>query len=107
MTTCVHARPSFVLKGVDPMGQASVDLPDSLEMPPAAALAGTDDLLAQLAGDEIDRLLAEADDDGRAAEETSASTAAPEAAPRAPAFAAEPAATDAEAMISAATSAPT
>ena len=44
------------------MGQATLDLPDPLE--PAAAPAspeGADDLLAQLAGDEIDRLLAEAE----------------------------------------------
>jgi hypothetical protein len=44
------------------MGQATADLPDPLE--PAAAPstpAGADDLLAQLAGDEIDRLLAEAE----------------------------------------------
>lgn len=45
------------------MGQAALDLPDSLEPPPATA-ASTDDLLAQLASEEIDRLLAEADGDG-------------------------------------------
>ena len=45
------------------MGQAAVDLPDPLDVPPAASLSGTDDLLAQLAGDEIDRLLAEANED--------------------------------------------
>jgi hypothetical protein len=44
------------------MGQAALDLPDPLEQPPATA-AGTDDLLAQLAGDEIDRLLAESESD--------------------------------------------
>ena len=43
------------------MGQAAVDLPDPLEPPPVSS-ASTDDLLAQLAGEEIDRLLA--DDDG-------------------------------------------
>ena len=43
------------------MGQATVDLPDPLETPPPATAGGTDDLLAQLAGDEIDRLLADAD----------------------------------------------
>jgi hypothetical protein len=48
------------------MGQATVDLPDSLDPPPATA-ASTDDLLAQLASDEIDRLLAEADGEGAAA----------------------------------------
>jgi hypothetical protein len=42
------------------MGQAAVDLPDSPSPPPASAQS-TDDLLAQMAGEEIDRLLAEAD----------------------------------------------
>jgi hypothetical protein len=42
------------------MGQAAVDLPDT-PSPPAASAASTDDLLAQMAGEEIDRLLAEAD----------------------------------------------
>jgi len=44
------------------MGQATVDLPDPLENPASPAQAQTqsaDDLLSQLAGDEIDRLLAE------------------------------------------------
>jgi hypothetical protein len=45
------------LKGVV-MGQAAVDLPDPLEPPPVSA-ASTDDLLAQFAGEEIDRLLAQ------------------------------------------------
>lgn len=43
------------------MGQATVDLPDPTEAPTADTAASADDLLAQLAGDEIDRLLAEAD----------------------------------------------
>ena len=48
------------------MGQSVVDLPDPLEhaVPQpltSSAPAGVDDLLAQMAGDEIDRLLAEAD----------------------------------------------
>jgi hypothetical protein len=55
------------------MGQVGVDLPDPLESLPQGASASaaaaasatgrtaTDELLAQLAGDEIDRLLAEAD----------------------------------------------
>jgi hypothetical protein len=60
------------------MGQAAVDLPDPLEptetsddanassttavaAPAPAPVEGADDLLAQLAGEEIDRLLAEAD----------------------------------------------
>jgi hypothetical protein len=43
------------------MGQAAIDLPDPLNAPPPAAesSANTDDLLAQMAGEEIDRLLAE------------------------------------------------
>ena len=47
------------------MGQAAVDLPDPLNPPlPAAESAGnTDDLLAQMAGEEIDRLLAEQEDE--------------------------------------------
>lgn len=43
------------------MGMAALDLPDPLEAPPEGPKGSTDDLLAQLAGDEIDRLLAEAD----------------------------------------------
>ncbi len=42
------------------MGQAALDLPDPIDKQ-AAPLASADDLLAQLAGEEIDRLLAEAD----------------------------------------------
>jgi hypothetical protein len=45
------------VKGVN-MGQAAVDLPDPLETPPVSA-SSTDDLLAQLAGEEIERLLSE------------------------------------------------
>lgn len=43
------------------MGKAAVDLPDPLQSPPDVGkpLTSTDDLLSQLAGDEIDRLLAE------------------------------------------------
>ena len=52
-------------------GQATVDLPDPLDetdpvgMPTATAVGApaTDELMAQLAGDEIDRLLAEAEED--------------------------------------------
>jgi hypothetical protein len=44
------------------MGQAVADLPNPLDAPPPANIAGTDDLLSQLAGDEIDRLLSEAED---------------------------------------------
>lgn len=43
------------------MGQPAVELPDPLQTPSGTDAAGADDLLAQLAGDEIDRLLAEAD----------------------------------------------
>ena len=43
------------------MGKAALDLPDPLQAPPEGVKTSTDDLLAQLAGDEIDRLLAEAD----------------------------------------------
>lgn len=45
------------------MGQATVDLPGPLETPSASTTVGADDLLAQMAGDEIDRLLAEAEAD--------------------------------------------
>ncbi len=43
------------------MGQAAVDLPDPLSAAPVSS-GNTDDLLAQLAGEEIERLLAEADE---------------------------------------------
>ena len=43
------------------MGQAVADLPDPLSAAPVSS-ASTDDLLAQLAGEEIERLLAEADE---------------------------------------------
>lgn len=45
------------------MGKATLDLPDPLEQPTSGAPghASADDLLAQLAGEEIDRLLSEAD----------------------------------------------
>ena len=63
------------------MGQATLelpgDLPDPLDLPPvdqahsapvsAAALASADDLLSQLAGEDIDRLLAEAENAGNPA----------------------------------------
>jgi hypothetical protein len=45
------------------MGQAAVDLPDPLSAAPVSS-ANTDDLLAQLAGEEIERLLADADEAG-------------------------------------------
>lgn len=43
----------------------SVDLPDPLESVASQPLGNADDLLAQLAGEEVDRLLAEADAEGR------------------------------------------
>jgi hypothetical protein len=43
------------------MGKAALDLPDPLQAPPGEARTSADDLLARLAGDEIDRLLAEAE----------------------------------------------
>src|SRR5690348_282259 len=63
------ARRFGSFRGVVAMGQAAVDLPDPLETPPPpqagaperAAAAGADELLAQMAGQEIDRLLADAD----------------------------------------------
>jgi hypothetical protein len=48
-------------KGVASMGKAALDLPDPLQAAPGEARTSADDLLAQLAGDEIDRLLAEAE----------------------------------------------
>ena len=44
------------------MGQAALDLPDPLESPRVSP-ASTDDLLAQWAGEEIERLLSESDAD--------------------------------------------
>jgi hypothetical protein len=41
------------------MGQATVDLPDPLQDPGPGESKSADELLSQLAGDEIDRLLAE------------------------------------------------
>lgn len=43
------------------MGQAALNLPDPLDQQHAADAGGMDDLLSQLAGDEIDRLLAQTD----------------------------------------------
>jgi hypothetical protein len=45
------------------MGKATVDLPDPMDVSADTGSAGTDDLLAQLAGEEIDRLIAESDND--------------------------------------------
>ena len=55
------------------MGQATVDLPDPSEMP-AAPMNSADDLLSQMAGDEIDRLLAEAEVEKTAAPAPAPST---------------------------------
>lgn len=41
------------------MGQGGIDLPDPADVNATAGVGGADDLLAQLAGDEIDRLLAD------------------------------------------------
>lgn len=73
------------------MGKAALDLPDPLQTPPdAQAKTSTDDLLARLAGEEIDRLLAEADADESAPASPSFPPAPPTAdAPTAP-FAADP-----------------
>jgi hypothetical protein len=43
------------------MGQAAVELPDPLQAAPESPKTSTDELLSQLAGEEIDRLLAEVD----------------------------------------------
>ncbi|HLL88095.1 MAG TPA: hypothetical protein VK324_02215, partial [Tepidisphaeraceae bacterium] len=57
-------------EGAD-MGKAGVGLPDPLDSTAGSAgAAATDDLLAQLAGEEIDRLLADADDASPAAAST-------------------------------------
>ena len=56
------------------MGQAAVDLPDPLDAQSPQSAAGMDDLLAQLAGDEIDRLLAEAEAESPRAENPAAVT---------------------------------
>ena len=61
------------------MGQAVVDLPDPLEKQPASA-SSADDLLSQLAGDEIDRLLTEADVENADAATTPLGDAGPESA---------------------------
>lgn len=45
------------------MGQAAVDLPDPLHQPSLDNTPSADDLLSQMAGDEIDRLLSEAEVD--------------------------------------------
>ncbi|MDB5330728.1 MAG: hypothetical protein JWP03_1879 [Phycisphaerales bacterium] len=49
------------------MGKATIDLPDPMDVSADTGSAGTDDLLAQLAGEEIDRLIAESDNDSTTA----------------------------------------
>jgi hypothetical protein len=58
------------------MGQAAVDLPDPLQTPSAPNLNNADDLLSQLAGDEIDRLLATSDEELPTEPEPQAASAA-------------------------------
>jgi hypothetical protein len=55
----------------------SLDLPDPLESAPNKPLANADDLLAQLAGEEVDRLLAEADAEGKQKSAAAPDTSAP------------------------------
>jgi hypothetical protein len=62
------------------MGQAVVDAPDPLQNPKPAVPPSADDMLSQLAGDEIDRLLAEAEGQ-KPAKEVVATPPAVEAAP--------------------------
>ena len=57
------------------MGQATLDLPDPLDASTMGASPSADDLLSQLAGDEIDRMLADSDVDRDPA--ASADAAAP------------------------------
>lgn len=65
------------------MGRAAVDLPDPLAAAPAGTTANTDDLLAQMAGEEIERLLAEADDAPPAPPQSAAPAAPPAVQPSA------------------------
>ena len=64
-----EGAPNQRWKGVFVRGKPAVDLPDPLQTPSDVGkpLTSTDDLLAQLAGEEIDRLLAEVDDQAGAA----------------------------------------
>ena len=78
------------------MGQAAVDLPDSLSPPPASA-ASTDDLLAQMAGEEIDRLLAE--QDGEQPAKPAPAPPAPSALPSAAAETPKPAASQLDGFL--------
>lgn len=66
------------------MASPAVDLPDPLQASPAEAAQNADDLLAQLAGDEIDRLLAEADVEAKPNGRRETPAAVPEAESLAP-----------------------
>jgi hypothetical protein len=59
------------------MGQATVDLPDPLQNTQPAPAKSADDLLSQMAGDEIDRLLAETDSEPATAAGGAIATAQP------------------------------
>ena len=72
------------------MAQPAVDLPDPLNGGNLAGVANADDLLSQLAGDEIDRLLAESDGDAPPPPTAAAPTHPPAAAPPAAASPATP-----------------
>jgi hypothetical protein len=85
------------------MGRAAPDLPDPLENAESAPTGGADDLLSQLAGDEIDRLLAEADVEAAPLPEAAD---APAAAPAAASDTAEPAPVAADAPVTTGASAP-
>ncbi|MDB5171861.1 MAG: hypothetical protein JWO87_2369 [Phycisphaerales bacterium] len=65
------------------MGQAAIDLPDPLDVPAVTGSAETDDLLSQLAGEEIDRLMAESHNEGASADaEIESAVPAPNGNPR-------------------------
>lgn len=74
------------------MGTATVDLPDPLNppLPAESGVASTDDLLAQMAGEEIDRLLAEQEGEHLAAPAAPVRVPAPSSVPS-PAGPAKPA----------------
>lgn len=72
------------------MGQAATDLPDPLEQPAAppaptaGAAASADEIISQMAGDEIERLMAAAGEDAPASAKTPPPPPAPSAAPAPP-----------------------
>jgi len=59
------------------MGSATVDLPDPLQNTGPAEAKSADDLLAQMAGDEIDRLLAETEGETASVPSAAAAPATP------------------------------